>query len=221
MGGDTIIKEFCAENFTHIPSAVEAGANRIELCDNLTVGGTTPSYGVIQTTLEYCEDKGVDVMVMIRPRGGDFEYNPEEVKIMCRDILSLQYTAVDGVVLGAVKDGWIDEEVMEELLYLASDMEVTFHMAFDEIDSHLQTQAIDWLADRGVKRILTHGGSMEKAIEDNILPLKEFIQYANNRITILPGGGININNVDDIVDKLGVDEVHGTKIVDLKKRGDV
>lgn len=212
-----MIKEFCAENFTHIPQAVQAGANRIELCDNLAAGGTTPSMGVIQTTVEYCQEHNVEVMVMIRPRAGDFQYNSEEVLIMCRDIAALQFTPIDGIVLGALKDGWIDEPVMEELLRVADDLEVTFHMAFDEILPELQFQAIDWLVDHGVKRILTHGGPLEQPITDHILTLKNHIQYANHRISLMAGGGVTYENAEEVARTLVINEVHGTRIVNITR----
>lgn len=82
-----MIKEFCAENFTNIPAAIHAGAKRIELCDNLAVGGTTPSTGVIEETLSYAGEKNIPVMTMIRPRGGDFIYNDTELKIMHTDLI--------------------------------------------------------------------------------------------------------------------------------------
>lgn len=210
-----MIREFCSENFTNIPKAIAAGANRIELCDNLAVGGTTPSHGVIQTTIEYASQHDAEVVVMIRPRGGDFKYTNEEVLTMCRDILVLQYIGVESVVFGAVRDGWIDEEVMNELLKMAEPFEVTFHMAFDEIKTSLQKEAIDWLADQGVKRILTHGGPEGTTIEENLPYLLKLVQYAGQRITILPGGGITYENSQTIADALSVTELHGTRIVKI------
>lgn len=215
-----MIKEFCAENFTNVPKAIASGANRIELCDNLAVGGTTPSYGVIQATMEYTKAHGVTVMVMIRPRGGDFSYSQSEVSIMRRDIGLLQEIGITGIVLGAVRDAWIDEEVMKELLTVSKQMEVTFHMAFDEIEARRQLEAIDWLAQNGVKRILTHGGDKETIIQDNLDRLEQFIEYAGNRIIIMPGGGLTHANASELAEKLGIKEVHGTKIVNLDE-GDV
>ncbi|MBZ6526617.1 copper homeostasis protein CutC [Aerococcaceae bacterium DSM 111021] len=210
-----MIREFCAENFTNIPKAIAAGANRIELCDNLAVGGTTPSYGVIQTTIEYASQHDTEVVVMIRPRGGDFKYTKEEVLTMCRDILALKYTGIKGVVFGAVRDGWIDEEVMNELLKAAKPFEVTYHMAFDEIKKSLQNDAINWLAERGVMRILTHGGQEGSTIEENLPYLLKLVEYSGQRITILPGGGITYENSQTIADALSVTELHGTRIVKI------
>lgn len=156
-----MIKEFCAENFTDIPLAVQAGAHRIELCDNLAEGGTTPSLGVVHEAAKYCLDQQIDLMVIIRPRAGNFTYTDDEVSMMRYDIAAFQQLPITGLVLGAVKDGWIDEPVMEKLLKAVGDLPITFHMAFDAISTELQHLAIDWLVHHGVQRILTHGGSKE------------------------------------------------------------
>lgn len=212
-----MIKEFCAENFTDIPLAVQAGAHRIELCDNLAEGGTTPSLGVVHEAAKYCLDQQVDLMVIIRPRAGNFTYTDDEVSMMRYDIAAFQQLPITGLVLGAVKDGWIDEPVMEKLLKAAGDLPITFHMAFDAISTELQHLAIDWLVHHGVQRILTHGGSKEQPIQDHFPRLRDHIQYANDRIIILVGGGVTYQNAQSIVDELDILEVHGTKIVELKK----
>ncbi|MFP9129074.1 copper homeostasis protein CutC [Niallia sp. BSM11] len=210
-----VIKEFCAENLTNIPAAIKAGAKRIELCDNLAVGGTTPSYGVIKKTVELAHHAGVKVMTMIRPRGGNFEYSSAEEEMMAADIQVCLQLGSDGVVFGCLKNGWIDEELTARLIDLSAGMEITFHMAFDELAEEDQFRAIDWLAARKVARILTHGGSPEQTIEENFPHLKKLIEYAANRIIILPGAGINYQNVEGVLDALQVEEVHGTKIVKL------
>lgn len=211
-----MIKEFCAENFTNIPAAIYAGAKRIELCDNLAVGGTTPSTGVIEETLSYAGEKNVPVMTMIRPRGGDFIYNDTELKIMQTDLIEAKKMGTDGVVFGCLTpSGWLDEEALELLIDTAEGVQITFHMAFDAIVKERQLEAIDWLVEHGVDRILTHGGPSGTPILENIPRLQELISYANNRIIILPGAGINADNVASIVTELGVNEAHGTKIVNL------
>lgn len=213
-----MIKEFCAENYTDIPAAIHAGAGRIELCDNLAVGGTTPSTGVIEEALGYAGEKGVPVMTMIRPRGGDFVYNDIELKIMHTDLIEAKKLGTDGVVFGCLTpSGWLDEEALELFIDNAEGLQITFHMAFDAIPTERQFEAIDWLAAHGVDRILTHGGAAGTPILDNLDRLKELIAYADGRILILPGAGITFNNVDQIVKELGVSEAHGTKIVNLAK----
>lgn len=211
-----MIKEFCAENFTNIPNAIASGATRIELCDNLAVGGTTVSKGVMAETMAYCSEKGVPVMAIIRPRGGNFIYTDIELKIMEADILEARHLGVDGVVFGCLNEqNKIDVEAMSILLEAAEGMQVTFHMAFDEMSRDDQFSAIDWLSEHGVTRILTHGGSNLVPIEQHLEYINDLISYANNRITILPGGGISYKNIDTVTSFLKVKEVHGTQIVDF------
>ncbi|WP_102707882.1 copper homeostasis protein CutC [Terribacillus saccharophilus] len=210
-----MLKEVCVENFTNVPELLAKGAGRVELCDNLAVGGTTVSHGVAEVTINYCHDKNIKVMSMIRPRGGNFVFSKEEVEMMKRDLVHLKELGTDGVVLGCLNEtGWIDEDAMVTLLDLAKGLEVTFHMAFDHISPDNQLKAIDWLVEHGVHRILTHGGLLDTKIEDNLARLKEYIQCANDRIIILPGGGISSKNLNFITSELNVREVHGTKIVD-------
>lgn len=209
-----MLKEFCAENFTLIPKAIKNGAGRIELCDNLAVGGTTVSIGVLEATLAYAHDYEIPVNAILRPRGGDFVYNDTELKIMGTDLLEFKKSGVDGIVVGCLTpENDIDEEAMEELLTLAEGLSVTFHMAFDEIPESKQFAAIDWLAQHGVDRILTHGGSMTHPITENLPRLQELMAYAEDKLIILPGGGINKDNAQEVAQAINAKELHGTKIV--------
>ncbi|AOF49464.1 copper homeostasis protein CutC [Tetragenococcus halophilus] len=209
-----LIKEFCAENYTNIPAAIANGAKRIELCDNLSVGGTTPSTGVIEESFAYASEKDVSLVTMIRPRAGDFIYNDIELRIMETDLIEAKKLGVDGIVLGCLTpNNWLDEEALDRLIEAATGLQITFHMAFDQIAKDRQYEAIDWLSERGVTRILTHGGPSDTAITENINHLIDLNNYANNRITILPGGGITSENIEEIVRQIGVNEAHGTKIV--------
>lgn len=226
-----LLREFCAENLTLVPAAISAGARRIELCDNLAVGGTTPSYGVVRSALELARERGVDVMVMARPRGGDFSYDARERDIMLDDIACARRLGATGVVLGCTRldderGTVLDEELTKVLVEVAkgtgtgiaagtTPVQVTFHMAFDALDANEQFPAIDALAGMGVERILTHGGVAATPIEDNIARLRELIAHADGRLTILPGGGITWQNAEQIATALGVHEVHGTRIVRL------
>ncbi|WP_078806829.1 copper homeostasis protein CutC [Pilibacter termitis] len=212
-----MLKEFCAENFTRIPQAIRAGAKRIELCDNLAVGGTTPSIAVIEESVKYAHEKNVSVFVMIRPRGGNFVYNDIEIKMMEIDILEAMKREVDGVVFGLLTpDNWIDTEALETLMLAANGVEVTFHMAFDEIPKERQKEAIDVLADLGVSRILTHGSALASEINENYEHLREIVDYAKGKLHILIGGGVRFDNFEEVVDKTGTREVHGTKIVAMQ-----
>ncbi|MDN3018930.1 copper homeostasis protein CutC [Paenibacillus sp. BSR1-1] len=209
-----MLKEVCVENFTWVPQAIEKGGHRIELCDNLAVGGTTVSHGVAAQTISFCHLKNIKVMAIVRPRGGNFIYSKEEIEIMQNDIIHFKQLGTDGVVIGCLNDaGWIDEDAMLNLLESAEGLDVTFHMAFDHIYHEYQFKAIDWLVKHRVNRILTHGGSSPKPIEANLSRLKEFVDFAADRIIILPGGGITDKNLNHIASVLNVNEVHGTKIV--------
>jgi len=224
-----LLREFCAENMTLVPAAVAAGAQRVELCDNLAVGGTSPSYGVIRSAVCFARSHDVTVMAMCRPRGGNFFYNDDERTMLLDDIRCARGLGVSGVVFGCVRpaaDGnsVLDKELVRVLVDAAkgtgvgsaagaSPVQVTFHMAFDELDGERQTEAIDELAALGVERILTHGGPATEPIMQNLDHLAKLVSYAQGRITILPGGGVTWENAEAIADALGVGEVHGTKVV--------
>ena len=229
FGGLSMLYEFCAENFERVPAAIEAGAGRIELCDNLAVGGTTPSAGVISATVSYAHEHDARVICMIRPRGGDFHYNQDELRMMEMDLGLAVSAGVDGLVFGCCKPcagGWALDELTLGALVMATgcateeckreSLDITFHMAFDQLSPEAQLDAIDTLADCGVTRILTHGGAAGTSIEDNFDHLARLIEYAGDRLTILPGGGITTANRDAVAAALDVSELHGTKIVPLE-----
>lgn len=216
-----LTREFSAESMELVPAAVAAGAARVELCDNLAAGGTTPSYGVIRAAMAFARPRDVSVMCMVRPRGGNFEYTPDEAAIMRDDLLMAKSLGVTGVVFGCLREGRLDRELTAELVRLAHEgtpeaphgVAVTFHMAFDALDPNDQLEAIDWLAEQGVERVLTHGGAAGTPIAGNVERLHAFIERAAGRLTVLPGGGITWENAEEIARELGVSEVHGTKIV--------
>ncbi|MBM6586323.1 copper homeostasis protein CutC [Pediococcus acidilactici] len=209
-----MLKEVPVENYTDIPRAIANGANRIELCDNLAVGGTTVSHGVMAESQKYASEHHIPVMAMIRPRGGNFVYNDIELKMMEADLFQAQQLGVDGAVFGALTpQGTIDEEAMEQLIGAAGGMQITFHMAFDAIPVEHQAASIDWLIDHDVDRILTHGGPLTKPIEDTLSHLKETVEYAKGRIIVMPGGGVTVDNAAEIAEQLHVPELHGSKLV--------
>ncbi len=206
------MKEFCAENHVRIAQAIALGAGRIELCDNLAVGGTTPSYGVIRAVCDIAHEQGVSVMTMVRPRGGDFCYDASEKKMMLEDARVAKELGSDGLVFGALtEDNWLDEDFIVQLLEETGDCESVFHMAFDMIPRKRQFEAIDWLVKQGVVRILTRGG-IHGAADDNVVWLKELIAYADGRIEILIGGGVTRENAEPLMKELGVTQVHGTRL---------
>lgn len=212
-----LIREYCAENVERVPEAIAAGAGRIELCDNLAVGGTTPSHGVIHATVEVARPAGVPVMCMIRPRGGSFVYSEAERRVMVDDLRHAAELGVDGVVFGCLRGGEVDRELNGQLAGLAKEagLMVTFHMAFDELAADAQPAALDLLAELGVDRVLTHGGAANTPIADNLERLHELADCARGRVGILPGGGVTWQNAEEVAAAVGVGEVHGTRIVRL------
>ena len=209
-----LVFEFCAENLTFIDKAIAAGAGRIELCDNLAVGGTTPSIGVINEAIKLTREKSVDLCVIIRPRGGDFVYTDPEVEAMLTDIRAAKEIGVTCFVLGALtKDGQLDRSVIQRLLAACGDSEVVFHMAFDELAVPDQLEAIGWLSDQGVARILTRAGSPGDPLEQRFEHYHRLLDAAKGKIQILPGGGVTLDNRQLFLEQLGVCQLHGTRIV--------
>ena len=212
-----MILEFCAENFTDIPKAIELGATRIELCDNLAEGGTTPSYAVIEHTVKYANENNTPVMTMVRPRGGDFVYTNFEFEMMKKDLQMMKDLGTHGVVFGVLaEDNRIDRERTKELVELSENMETVYHMAFDQIPAELRKEELDWLIEQGVTRILTHGG-LGDTVFDHADGLKELMEHADGRIQILLGGGVTHENWEKLSEILPTDQFHGTKIVDFSK----
>ncbi|HGJ2061908.1 copper homeostasis protein [Streptococcus pneumoniae] len=188
-----MIYEFCAENVTLLEKAMQAGARRIELCDNLAVGGTTPSYGVTKAAAELAANYDTTIMTMIRPRGGDFVYNDLEIAIMLEDIRLTAQAGSQGVVFGALTaDKKLDKPNLEKLIAASKGMEIVFHMAFDELSDEDQPEAIDWLSQAGVTRILTRAGVSGDSLEKRFVHYHRILEYAKGKIEILPGGGNTI-----------------------------
>ena len=209
-----MIYEFCAENVTLLEKAMQAGARRIELCDNLAVGGTTPSYGVTKAAVELAANYDTTIMTMIRPRGGDFVYTDLEIAIMLEDIRLTAQAGSQGVVFGALtSDKKLDKANLEKLIAASKGMEIVFHMAFDELSDEDQLEAIDWLSRAGVTRILTRAGVSGDSLEKRFAHYHRILEHAKGKIEILPGGGIDLDNRQIFIDQLGVTQLHGTKVV--------
>lgn len=202
-----IFKEACVGSFKEALSAVSKGSHRLELCDNLQEGGTTPSYGTIALAQEKLQ---TTLLVMIRPRGGNFVYTPDELEIMFRDIKTCKNLGVYGVVFGALTEGnTLDMATMKTLVEASKPMKITCHMAFDELDDPIA--GLDRLIELGIDRVLTKGSKTNAT--DGINTLKQLVAHASDRITIVAGGGVSTDNYQMIADATGVREVHGTKIV--------
>ena len=209
-----MIYEFCAENVTLLEKAMQAGARRIELCDNLAVGGTTPSYGVTKAAVELAANYDTTIMTMIRPRGGDFVYTDLEIAIMLDDIRLTAQAGSQGVVFGTLTaDKKLDKPNLEKLIAASKGMEIVFHMAFDELSDEDQLEAIDWLSQAGVTRILTRAGVSGDSLEKRFAHYRRILEHSAGKIEILPGGGIDLDNRQNFIDQLGVTQLHGTKVV--------
>ena len=209
-----MIYEFCAENVTLLEKAMQAGARRIELCDNLAVGGTTPSYGVTKVAVELAANYDSTIMTMIRPRGGDFIYNDMEIAIMLEDIRLTAQAGSQGVVFGALTaEKKLDKANLEKLIAASKGMEIVFHMAFDELSEEDQLETIDWLSQAGVTRILTRAGVSGDSLDKRFAHYHRILEHAKGKIEILPGGGIELDNRQTFIDQLGVTQLHGTKVV--------
>lgn len=196
--------EVCIESAESAIAAEAGGANRVELCDNLMEGGTTPSLGAVELTLK---NVSIDVMMMIRPRGGDFLYTDLEYEIMMRDIQVAKELGVYGVVFGLLTpDGRIDKPRTAKLIEAARPLCVTVHRAFDmTIDPF---EALEDLIELGVDRILTSG--QEPSTEQGIELITELVRRSGDRIIILPGCGIEESNITELIERTGVQECHVT-----------
>ena len=202
-----MIKEACVESFEKALETQNNGANRIELCENLAVGGTTPSYGTVKICLEKLN---IPIFPMIRARGGNFVYSKDEIEIMKEDIKIFKELGVKGVVLGCLtSDNKIDLELTKELVDLAYPMEVTFHKAIDEILNPLDY--IDDLVNIGIKRILTSGGKVT-ALEGKDL-INEMIKKSNGRLKIVVAGKVTKENLNGLSNLISANEFHGKLIV--------
>lgn len=194
--------EICVFNTATAIAAAEAGADRIELCENYANGGTTPSYGYLKTTREKVS---IPIFPMIRPRGGDYFHRPEEIEIIQKDIALCKELGFDGVVFGLLnRDGSIDRENTARLVELAYPLDVTFHRAFDRCKNPLE--ALETIIACGCTRILT-SGQYPKAPDGKAL-IKELVDLADDRIIIMPGSGINSINLAEMMAYTGAKEFH-------------
>jgi len=199
---DDPVLEVCCGSALFALEAAAAGAGRVELCDNLVEGGTTPSAGAIEVAVRRLT---IPVMVMIRPRGGDFLYRGAEVDVMLADIEEARRRGAHGVVFGALTaDGSVDRAITEELVAAARPMAVTFHRAFDL--SRDLDESLDVLIEIGVDRVLTSAG--RPSVVEGLETLARLTARAGGELIVLPGGGIRPDNVARILDVSGIREVH-------------
>lgn len=196
--------EIATNDFITTKSAVEGGADRIELCAALSEGGITPSYG----TIARCR-KAFDVQIfpIIRNRGGDFLYTDEEFEIMLHDVKLCKETGCDGVVIGLLqKDGSIDIKRTAKLIEAAYPLEVTFHRAFDRCKDPFE--ALEQLIEIGCQRILTSG--QKPAAPQGVELIAQLVKAADERIIIMPGSGVRKENIKELQQKTGAVEFHSS-----------
>ncbi|CAM3983138.1 copper homeostasis protein CutC [Mucilaginibacter galii] len=207
-----ILLEVCANSAQSAIAAQNGGAHRVELCDNLHEGGTTPSYGQISATLKYLT---IPVHVLLRPRPGDFLYTDLEFEVIKSDLEMCGKLGCAAIVTGVLNaDGTIDKTRCAELVQLAKQngLKTTFHRAFDLCADMFQ--ALDEIIELGFDCILTSGGKTT-AIE-GASKIAQLIQRAAGRISIMPGGGISEYNAADIVHFTGATEIHSSARVRRK-----
>jgi copper homeostasis protein len=210
-----ILIEACVDSVASALAAERGGAGRVELCDSLHDGGTTPSAGTILSVKSAVR---LPVYVIIRPRGGGFVYEDHELGVMRLDIEAARMLGADGLVVGALTpSGMVDDDRLRALVDAAGNLPVTFHRAFDLVRD--QASALETLVRHGVARVLTSGGA--SAAIDGASAIGALVRSAAGRIAIMAGGGVREETVQEIVHRTGVREVHvrGTRIARTRMTG--
>lgn len=201
-GKDGLRFEICVDSIAGVIAARDAGAHRVELCASLIEGGTTPSLGMIR---EARKIEGIGLHVIIRPRGGDFLYSPEEIAVMEADIDAAKAAGADGLVFGTLNpDGTIDVALTRRLVARARPCAVTFHRAFDMTPDPFA--ALETLVELGIERVLTTG--QESHVLEGADTVAALVEAAGNRIIIMSGGGMTPRTAARIVAITGINEIH-------------
>jgi len=204
MPSTSPILEVCSGSLASALAAQEGGAYRVELCDNLYEGGTTPSIGAVELARKMLN---IRLHVIIRPRGGDFLYSGSEREIIRRDIIRCKEAGADGIVIGFLTpDGRIDIPLTREITSLARPMSVTFHRAFDMTRDPLE--ALEDLKRTGIDRILTSG--QKNSVIEAVPLIRELIRQAGDDLVIMPGAGLDENNIRDFAGQVRASEYHAT-----------
>ena len=189
--------------------AQENGADRVELCANMKEGGTTPDFKIAEQARKELD---IDLNVMIRPRGGDFVYTDAEFEQMKSEIVALKKLNIDGFVFGILdREGNVNMDQNQELVALADPIPCTFHRAFDVVNN--MYQSLENVIECGFKTILTSG--QKENVVEGITILAELVKKANNRIVIMPGGGLRSTNIGLLKQKTNATFYHSSAIVEL------
>ncbi|MHC1548557.1 copper homeostasis protein CutC [Phyllobacterium sp. K27] len=199
----TVLLEVCVDAPEGLAAAIEGGADRVELCSALDLGGLTPTPGLIgQATAS-----PIPVYAMIRPRSGNFVFNEADIDAMLREIDTARANGLAGVVFGAnLTSGELDHRTLERLIQQCSGLGVTLHRAFDLVPD--LADAIDMAVELGFERILTSGRALTSP--DGLNDLQQTFELANGRISIMPGSGVNIGNVGMLLDRIPFSEIHSS-----------
>jgi copper homeostasis protein len=204
----SVLVEACVDSVESALAAERGGARRLELCDNLADGGTTPSAGMIAAVKAAVR---MPVFVIARPRGGGFVYSDAELDVMRRDVDAAVALGADGVVIGVLRpDARVDSIRTQAHVAAAQGVPVTFHRAFDLVPD--QYDALDTIAGTGVSRVLTSGGASTAA--EGADAIGSLVKAAGTRLIMVAGGGIREENVAELVRRSGVREIHirGTRL---------
>lgn len=197
-----ILLEVCVQSAEDCAAAARGGADRVELCQAIELGGLTPSPGVVATA---CAASPLPVVVLTRPRPGDFVYNAAEIDAVTRDLEYLASSGARGVALGALTSaGDLDQRALERWIQASGELELVFHRAFDSCRAPLET--IDLLAELGIQRVLTSGAA--PTAQEGAANLAAWIEAASERLEILPAGTIRAENVADLIATTGTSQVH-------------
>ena len=197
-----VLIEVLVDSVASARAARAGGADRLEVCQNLFEGGTTPSVGLIKAMRRAVE---TPMNVMVRPRGGDFCYSDDEFEVMQHDVQMAKELGANGIVLGLLQpDGTVDEERTARLVALARPLPVTFHRAIDMTRD--LGEALEALVRLGVDRVLTSGG--EATVWEGVDAIAALMERAAGRIIVMPGGGIREHNVQKVLARTGAREIH-------------
>lgn len=199
--------EVCCDSIGDVVAAASGGADRVELCAALPVGGVTPSRGLVESALKAAKPHGCAVHVLIRPRPGNFVYTPEERAVMLADIRACREMGVDGVVIGALTEDFeIDMATSQALMECASGMSATYSRAFDLVGD--PEKALEQVAILGCDRLLT-SGTAKTAMEGRDT-LRRLVAAAGGRVSIMAASGVSLTNFREIIAATGVREIHGS-----------
>lgn len=203
-----VLVEACVDSVASAVAAERGGAGRLELCASLSDGGTTPSSGMLAAVKAAVR---IPVVIIVRPRGGAFVHDVDEVAVMRLDIEAARMLGADGVAVGVLtEDGRVHAEQLHTLLGAAGDMPVTFHRAFDAVRD--RDGALETLIQLGVRRVLTSGGAATAL--DGASSIAGLVRRAAGQIDIMAGGSVREEHVQELVHRAGVREVHvrGTRV---------